>query len=460
MRLPVLLFFLLAFAQIGHAQRYQPGQRQETRLLFIMDASKSMLGRWESGSKMDVARKLMLQFMDSLQSLPQKDFQLALRVYGHQSPVPPQNCNDTRLEIPFSDNNIGRIKKTIRGLRPLGTTPIARSITQAGGDFPDACPACRNIIILLTDGIEACDEDPCEAARVLREKGVILKPFIIGVGIAPEDKSSLECIGNYYDASDPATFKKALNMVVAQAFNSTTAQLSLLDHRQEATETNVPVTFYDKKSGRARLQFVHTLNRRNRPDTIYLDPLVNYRLTVHAIPEQHLDSIKIETGKHNVIVVPVPRGKLRVDSRGLSQIEHPLVVVREAGQQRILNVQTFGEELRYVQGAYELEILTLPRIYRKVIIKGQETTAIDVTTPGIVNIQSSVAGYGSLLQRQGENSWTWLIDLNPEETRQRFILQPGEYALAYRSRHAQSSSYSKIRTFSIESGVNTQVHLN
>ena len=98
------------------------------RILFIMDASNSMYGRWEdSGTKMEVAQRLMGRLLDSLAQVKDPHFQLALRVYGHQKPVPPQDCGDTRLEVSFGNSSIPRIKKVLRRLRPMGTTPIALS---------------------------------------------------------------------------------------------------------------------------------------------------------------------------------------------------------------------------------------------------------------------------------------------------------------------------------------------
>ncbi|MBK9638483.1 MAG: hypothetical protein IPO63_11975 [Bacteroidetes bacterium] len=44
-------------------------------------------------------------------------------------------------------------------ISPSGTTPIARSLEECGGDFPKS--QARNIIILITDGIEECNGDPC-----------------------------------------------------------------------------------------------------------------------------------------------------------------------------------------------------------------------------------------------------------------------------------------------------------
>ena len=74
-----------------------------------------------------------------------------------------------------------KIINKIRRLEPKGTTPIARSLEYSAEDFPD-CENCRNIIILLTDGIEACDEDPCAVALALKEKNINLNLLLLDLG--------------------------------------------------------------------------------------------------------------------------------------------------------------------------------------------------------------------------------------------------------------------------------------
>lgn len=58
-----------------------------TRILFIFDDSFSMFGMWGSGNKIDIAKKLMGEFLDSLQDSPK--LEIALRCYGHQTPFKP-----------------------------------------------------------------------------------------------------------------------------------------------------------------------------------------------------------------------------------------------------------------------------------------------------------------------------------------------------------------------------------
>ena len=61
-----------------------PQKKEEpvNRILFVFDASQSMLGRWQSGRKIDIAKQLLTNITDSLKDV--KNLELGLRVYGHQ----------------------------------------------------------------------------------------------------------------------------------------------------------------------------------------------------------------------------------------------------------------------------------------------------------------------------------------------------------------------------------------
>src|SRR6478736_271388 len=106
-----------------------------------------MYAPWNSNIKIEVAKKVMGEFLDSLKKIP--NLQLALRCYGHTTFFQPErNCKDTKLEIPFADAKINalKIKQRVQKLEPMGTTPIAYSIGESANDFPP-CGDCRNIII-------------------------------------------------------------------------------------------------------------------------------------------------------------------------------------------------------------------------------------------------------------------------------------------------------------------------
>ena len=310
-KITISLILLLLVTQLFSQKKDE--NIPKTRILFIFDASQSMLGEWDSGRKIDIAQKMLSRMVDSLALID--NLEIALRVYGHQYPVPPQRCDDTKLEVPFAKNNAENIKRKLHKLKPKGTTPIAKSLELCANDFPD-CPTCRNIVILITDGIEACDGDPCAISIALQRKGIVLKPFIIGVGLNLDLKDIFECVGRYFNADTEDKFETILNVVISQALNSTTAQVNLLDSYGKPSETNVNMTFYDNLSGKIMHNYMHTINHRGNPDTILLDPLTTYNMQVHTIPPVFKDSITLVPGKHNIIALDAPQGYLEIKVKG------------------------------------------------------------------------------------------------------------------------------------------------
>ena len=350
LKLIASILFVIFFSS-AYAQKKIEIKPPITRVLFVFDASNSMSGMWESDIKINIARHILINIIDSLQNLD--NVQMALRIYGHQSPVPPQDCSDTKLEVPFGKNNASTIRQRLRFISPKGTTPIANSLAQCPNDFPP-CADCRNIIILITDGIEACDGDPCAVSEDLQRKGIILKPFIIGIGIDEGFHETFDCIGHYYNAVHEDKFKELMNVVITQALNSTTAQVNLLDESGRPTETNVNMTFYDRYSGRMLHNYVHTINNRGNPDTLILDPLVTYRIIVHTIPPVLIDSFKVVPGKHTIAAVDAPQGMLVVTSPGVGNLYRDVsVIVRKSGESNTLNVQKLGDVVKYIKGKYD-----------------------------------------------------------------------------------------------------------
>lgn len=453
MRTALFLCLLLAMATRLNAQNSP--EPPLTRILFVYDASQSMLARWESDIKMNIAKKLLSELLDSLSNVENLEF--ALRVYGHQKPVPPQDCSDTRLEVGFSKNSIPAIKQKLRNIEAKGTTPIARSLEHAADDFPH-CPTCRNIIILITDGIEACDGDPCAVSLALQKKGIILKPFVIGVGLDLEFKKTFECVGNYYDAASESQFRQVLGVVISQALNNTTLQVNLLDTQGNPTETDVNMTFYDALSGKMKHNFMHTINNRGVPDTLIVDPFVTYRAHIHTIPPVFIDSIKLTPGKHTVVATDAPQGYLVVKSNSVYFKETKLIV-RQSGQSPTLNVQGLNITEKYITGNYQVEILSMPRlIVDDVNIRQSHTTTLQVPEPGLATLISDVAGYGSIYVEKGEKL-EWVYNLNTSVNRETIVLLPGNYKAVFRTKNNKKTLSTIEKNFKITSGCSIQINL-
>jgi len=445
----IATFLFLAFK--SHAQT-----PPKTRILFVLDASQSMLGKWGKEQKMQVATRLLSNLMDSLK--PINNLEVALRVYGNHYSVAKgdRSCKDSKLEIPFGKNNYDLIKEKLASLYPIGTTPIAYSLAQTKNDFPP-CTNCRNIIILITDGIEECGGDPCAVARALQKNGITLKPFVIGMGLDLDLIDYFKCVGTFYETKDQTSFQNILKVVISQAMNNTTVQVNLLDASGYPTETDVNMTFYDAFSKAIKYNFIHTLNYRGTPDTIPIDPAYKYDLTVYTLPPISKDSITIIPGKHNIIALDAPQGMLKLEMSGINEYNQLKCIVRQAGKMKTLYVQSFEEVTKYITGNYDLEILTLPRIYvNNVNIKQSYTTKVFIPEPGIANIFLSGKGITSLFVEEN-NRLTWIYNLSHNTTRESIVLQPGKYRVIFRGLNSKQVIYTKEKSFTITSGGSSQI---
>jgi Ca-activated chloride channel family protein len=435
--------------------KYKP---PETRILFIFDASQSMAVTWQKQSKIAIARKVLINIIDSLEHVP--NVQMALRIYGHHSPVPPQDCSDTRLEVPFGTGNAANIRQKLRYVIPKGTTPIAHSLEMGGGDFPTGCDDCRNIIILITDGVEACDGDACAVSQELQRKGIILKPFVIGIGIDENFRQTFNCIGRFYNASQEEKFGEIMDVVISQALNATTAQVNLLDINGNPTETNVNLTFYDSFSGKVLYNYIHTLNHRGLPDTLILDHLPVYRMRVNTLPPVEVDNIKLLPGKHTIIAADAPQGTLLIKVSDPVQYKGIQYMVRKSGDMNTLNMQKMYEEEKYLVGKYDIEIPVLPRIsLHDVEIKQSHTTTVEIPRPGMITVLRTSNGFGSIYLRKNEKQEDWVYNLDSTTKNESLLLQPGKYRIVFRALNAKLTLYTINKLFEVRSGSSEVIQL-
>ncbi len=446
----IFLFSLLGFNSLK-------AQEQPTiRVLFIFDGSFSMYDTWDRTPKIDYAKRVLVELVDSLRNVP--NLQMALRTLGADySLYPHRNCEDTRLVVPFAPNNAFDIESQIKAIQPKGTTPIAYTIAKCADDFP-ACANCRNLIILITDGIEECGGDVCDAAKKLQQKGIILKPFIIGIG-KENFSDAYSCVGKFFDVKAEQDFENILKVVISQALNNTTAQVNLLDQEARAVETDVAMTFYDESSGRRIYNFMHTINDAGNPDTLILDPNLTYHIVVHTIPEVEKHNVTIISGKHNIIAIKAPQGYLHVIMNGDNEYKSLLAVIRKADDMQTLNVQQVESTDKYLTGKYDLEILTMPRMHVKGV-KVSESTTTTVTIPqaGFASIVKPGAGPISIYT-DDSGKMEWVCNLSTDAVTQNVILQPGHYHVVYRSSNIKQTIYTVDKKFEIKSGSSITVTL-
>jgi Ca-activated chloride channel family protein len=402
---------------------------------------------WNNQTRMAAAKEVMIKSLDGLKNIP--DLEIALRVYGHQSVVTNtyQDCQDTKLEVPFGPNNIDPIKLKIKGLQAKGATPIARSLEAAAADFPDTLA--RNFIILVTDGLESCDNDPCIIARKLKEKGVKVTPFVIGLGMDLTYLDKFECIGSYSDAESKEAFSNVLSNVLNKALLNTTVQINLNTVQGKPLETDVSMFLYEAGTQNLKYTFVHTLNRKGLPDTLFLDPKIKYDLKVNTLPAVELKNISIKPHTHNIIQVSAGQGQLKVTSlKSPSGTKIETRILQNNGSPT-LNVQQLNDVQRYLVGSYQLEILTLPRTYKDIKIDQSKVTAIDIVAAGQLTYTSAKGLVGQIFYERNPGQWEWVLDLKENQTSGSWNLQPGSYKIVYREKEQRSSAYTKEKKFNI-----------
>lgn len=440
----------LAFCQTKVQQKIP----EKTRILFLLDASGSMLEQWErpNQTRWSVAKSILTKLVDSLRL--NNKLELGLRVYGHRSPQEIKNCKDTWLEVPFKAKNHSLIIDKLGEIKPKGVTPITYSLEQAAGDFP-AGPGYRNIVILITDGIESCGGDLCATSRALQKKGVFLRPYIIGLGLRSE--KTLECAGKYIDADTPGKFYDVLNESIESSFAKTTVSVELLDGNNKPTETNVNITFVNAVTGAPMYDFVHYLDRMGRSDTVQIDPVVDYDLIVNTIPAVVKRNVSILIGKHNTIAIPAPQGNLIVQQEGRRD-NNLQSIIRIKGETQIINTQQSNLTFRYLAGKYEVETLTLPRRTFDVDIQPNKSKTLLLPAPGVVNFNTIATGFGSLYELKEDGTQEWVCNLNELKSQFSLNLQPGQYKIVFRVKQTTGSKYTGFKKFTIRSGTTITVN--
>ncbi len=458
----IVTYFLILFLVLTGTRTYCQSDVTDTdpvtitRILFVLDASRSMSGKWQGETKFAIARTIMSQILDSISELD--NVQVALRVYGHTKNFPPQNCDDTRLEVPFEDNNENKIKFRLKQLSPKGTSPIASSLLKTSNDFT-TCKNCRNIVILITDGIEECGGDICEVSTALQKKGIFLKPFIIGIG--RDTHEVYDCAGQYFNAANKEEFSKALKVIITKVLSKTSLQVNLLDQYNRPTVSNINMTFINKRTGDIEYNIVHTLNSKGYPDTLHPDQLINYDIIVNTIPPGRIDSVVLSEGKHTTVSLQCPQGSLLVKLSGQPKSDfNPAIIVKEHNNPNLLNTQYLRESVDYTADKYDLTILTLPPIYLKGIeIEPDNQTKIEIESPGICAVQKSIKGYGSIYSLEG-NKQKWVINFGSNSNfTESMYLQPGKYRLVFRSKYSMQSATTIEREFSIKPEKTTRIKL-
>jgi len=193
------------------------------RIEIVLDASGSMNRRisgQNSPRRMDLAKQVLGEVIDSL---PDSSL-VALRVFGHRIREGRKGaCQDTELLAPFGRLDKVKLKRTVNGIRALGTTPLAYSLRKAGEDLSPGPEERR--ILLITDGREECGGDPAATVGELRRSGILVRVDVVGFALDDEaDRNASRRIselsgGVFFDARDRDGLKESIVRSLAPSYD-------------------------------------------------------------------------------------------------------------------------------------------------------------------------------------------------------------------------------------------------
>jgi len=183
----------------------------QTTTMIVMDGSGSMWGQIDGRTKLEIARETVAGVLADLPD----DRVLGLMAYGHRERG---NCADIELMVPPAPGSAGAILDAVNAMRFQGKTPLTEAVRQAAEALRSTeTPA---TVVLVTDGIETCEADPCALAHELEASGVDFTAHVIGFGLTRDEGARVACIaentgGRYFGAEDSAGLAEALTAAVA-----------------------------------------------------------------------------------------------------------------------------------------------------------------------------------------------------------------------------------------------------
>jgi len=183
------------------------------RTLIVFDGSGSMWGQLNGKPKHEIARQALRDMLDTVPDT----MELGLMAYGHREKG---SCTDIEILVQPGANNKAEILQAVQGMRFLGKTPLSAAVRQAAAELRHTEE--KATVILITDGEETCQADPCALATELKRSGVDFTAHVVGFGLTQQQGEQVACLahntgGQYFAANDAARLSQALSAAVQAA---------------------------------------------------------------------------------------------------------------------------------------------------------------------------------------------------------------------------------------------------
>lgn len=189
-----------------------------TNIEVLVDGSGSMNAILMSGSKLELLKKTLKDL--ATQSFPAETRHfLGLRVYGAGAPLNDKKCDDSALLQAIKPIDASSWGAAVDKLTAQGMAPLTYAMEQAGEDFPTASADADNLLIVVADGTDSCQMDPCSAALKLHQSAKKIIIHVVGFDLDQTAQSALTCIsksadGQFYLARNEYELRNALDQAM------------------------------------------------------------------------------------------------------------------------------------------------------------------------------------------------------------------------------------------------------
>lgn len=185
----------------------------QDRSIIVLDASGSMWGQIDGRAKLEIAREALGTVLADMPP----EAELGLMAYGHREKG---SCSDIQLVVPPAPGTAQAITDAANAMKFLGKTPLTEAVRQAAAELKST--EAKATVILITDGIETCEADPCALGAELEASGVDFTAHVVGFGLTEDEGKAVACLaentgGKYIQASDAGQLMEALKTTVVVA---------------------------------------------------------------------------------------------------------------------------------------------------------------------------------------------------------------------------------------------------
>jgi Ca-activated chloride channel family protein len=182
------------------------------RAIIVLDGSGSMWAQIDGKARITIARETLHEVLSTLPD----DLELGFMTYGHREKG---NCADIEMLVEPATGTGAAIAAAADGINPKGMTPISDAVRLAAEDLQFTEQ--KATVILITDGLETCEVDPCALASELESRGIDFTTHVLGFGLSDDEGQQVACLaentgGKYLSANDGDALVEALTTTVAQ----------------------------------------------------------------------------------------------------------------------------------------------------------------------------------------------------------------------------------------------------